>query len=337
MQGIYRLLRFNRLIKVPQIKFLAVLLCRLLGIRHISVRLDPAIKCNLRCRMCYFANEEQKGMSLEDEEANRLLEELLPRALQFIIGCAYEPTMHKGFLRFIRMAAKHNVPYIGMTSNGQLLRKEDMEEMINCKADEITISLHGVYRETYEYMMPGASYGRHLRVLDIIDETRKDMRSEVPQLRLNYTVNSRNLDELKDFFKVYGKYNIKTLQVRPMYGSDFPDGLLSETNVMKYRQTVDSLSSECSKRGITLMANTSDERFQQDNYTSIIFPEVNYMVNPGFVWRRDFDWNKETMREFQKRIGYNTYLLKCVFSSSRKLLNRPGMEIYRSTGKYDIG
>jgi MoaA/NifB/PqqE/SkfB family radical SAM enzyme len=336
MQKIYRLLKLNRLIKRPQLKFLAVLLCRMFGIRHISVRLDPAVACNLRCRMCYFANEKQKGLTFQEKEINSLLRELLPKTLQFIIGCAYEPTMYKGYTGFLRMAAEHKVPFIGITTNGQLLDKEDMTEIIKCKTDEITISLHGVYRETYEYLMPNARYDRHLKALDTIEDTRIEMDSETPHLRLNYTVNSKNLDELKDFFKVYGKYSIRTLQVRPMYGSDFPEGNLTSTDIMKYRQTVDALSAECSNRGITLIANVSDERFQQDNYASIIFPEVNYMVNPKFVWRRDFDWKKETLSEFCKRTRYNAYLAKCMFSSSRKLLDRPGMEQYRGSGKYDI-
>ena len=66
-----------------------------LGIRHLSIRLDPFMGCNLRCQMCHFSSEEYREkkselMPLADYE--KIAERIFPKAIQVVLGCAAEPT-----------------------------------------------------------------------------------------------------------------------------------------------------------------------------------------------------------------------------------------------------
>jgi len=336
MKGYYFLQSLNRLIKSHRVKFLAILLCRLMGIRYISLRVDPAISCNLSCLMCSYSSSQDKGKRFTDEEMNRLLDDFLPLSLQAVVGCGYEPTMYKGFTDIIRRASENGVPYTGVTTNGQLLKKEQIESLIRSKLSEIIISMHGVHKDTYEQLMPGASHERLHEVLGMIDRTKEEMRSDLPRLRVNFAVNSRNLPEIKDFFDEFGKYNIQTLNFRPMFGSEFPGGLMSDADVETYRGLIGEFQVLCSKREMTLVANISDEKYSKASAAAIIFPEILYHMIPTIVWREDFNWKSETYRDFCKRIGYTRYLIKCMFSSTDTLLSDKRMKRFRSSGRYDV-
>jgi MoaA/NifB/PqqE/SkfB family radical SAM enzyme len=105
---------------------------------------------------------------------------------------------------------------LGMVTNGQLLTTDHLEKLVELGLDELTLSTHGVKRDTYERLMRRASFDKFIEVLDQLEAIKKRTAATRPQLRLNYTVNAENLEELAAFFDVYGKYTLRTLQVRPI-------------------------------------------------------------------------------------------------------------------------
>ena len=56
--NIYKLLQLNRKIKSHRVKFLALYLLHKFNKRYLAVNLDPVMACNLRCKMCYFTDED---------------------------------------------------------------------------------------------------------------------------------------------------------------------------------------------------------------------------------------------------------------------------------------
>lgn len=202
------------------IKFAAALAADILGIRHLIIRLDPIMACNLQCRMCYFSDEDYLPpgpvQRFSKEDIERLADMFFPLALQLHIGCGTEPTMFKGYPALVDVARRHKVPFIGFTTNGQLLTPTSMRTMIEAGLSEITLSTHGVKRETYEWLMKGASFDRFHANLRMLAELKKQMGSSTPRLRINYTVNATNLEELDGFFTCFDGYGIATLQIRPM-------------------------------------------------------------------------------------------------------------------------
>src|SRR5882762_2477140 len=165
--------------------------------------------------MCYFSNEaysdQFKGVFTE-AEIRHIAELFFPQTLQLVIGCGTEPTLYKGFSEIVRLAKYYKIPFVGFTSNGQLLKENDIEQFIKYQLDELTLSVHGVHKEMYERFMVRSSYDTCHQVLRMLDATKKGLKSQFPKLRINYTVNPENLEELRDFFTVFGVYNIKTLQ-----------------------------------------------------------------------------------------------------------------------------
>ncbi|MBM2846314.1 MAG: radical protein [Bacteroidetes bacterium] len=318
MERVYKLIRLNRLLRSHRVKFAAALAAHHLRFRHLAVRVDPVMACNLRCTMCFFSNEEYvknaKGI-FTSAEIERLADMFFPRALLAVFGCGTEPTLYRDFPELVRLAQRHRVPHIGFTTNGQLLQEEHIRKFIKYGLHELTISTHGVTKETYERFMVNASFERLHDVLRLFDAVKRETNSTLPHLRLNYTVNATNLDDLNLFFDVYGKYKIKTLQVRPIidFHGQFRD-LLTANDLPKYDAAIAKLHAECKARGVVLLANTSDPTFETENSNSAILQAVHRRITPMEVWRPDFNWRTETYVEFCKRIGWSSHLLKLILS-----------------------
>ena len=108
----YTLLRLNKKIQNTNLKLIGIYILHLLGKRHLSIRIDPSLNCNLFCRMCYFSSMEQrkkmKGIIPEIDFAS-IAKVLFPKALQVYVGCGAEPTTHRNFMELVQLAKKYNV------------------------------------------------------------------------------------------------------------------------------------------------------------------------------------------------------------------------------------
>jgi molybdenum cofactor biosynthesis enzyme MoaA len=320
------LLRLNRLLPSTRIKFAAALAADVLGIRHLIIRLDPVMACNLRCGMCYFSDEdhvpEAPARRFSKADIDSLAEMFFPLALQLHIGCGTEPTMFKGYPMLVECARRHKVPFVGFTTNGQLLTRPNLKQMIDAGLSEITLSTHGVTRETYEFLMKGASFDKYHANLRMLVDLKKELGSSSPRLRINYTVNSRNLEELRDFFARFDGYGIATLQVRPMDNigkTAYPWEDMSQ-HAARYQEIVAHLAEECRARDIHLLANVIDPGYKEANaYSSVYERAVLRFVNPEWVWDRTFDFRNMTYRQYQKTIGYRRELLGYVVRGDRSI------------------
>lgn len=338
MKNIYRMLRLNRKIQSPRLKFGALLMADLLGMRHLSVRIDPSLSCNLRCQMCYFSDakwREGHGGTMLPDDVDLVAKRLFRKALQVVVGCVAEPTMYRDFIRIVELAKEYRVPYVSLVSNCQLLTKEHVGRLIEIGLDELMVSTHGVQKATYERMMPNASHDKLMAFLQIFYERRKDAGRYVPQLRMNYTVNPDNLDELTQFFEVYGCFDLQTLQIRPIM--DMGNTAYQQKDLTpylsRYDEVVRGLAQECRKRNIVFMANTMDPTYSKQNSIACISEEVRRHVSPMGVWRPDFNWKQETYEAYCRRVGWRHELLKRMLWSDR---NVEAAEKNRHRMTYDV-
>jgi MoaA/NifB/PqqE/SkfB family radical SAM enzyme len=323
-----------------RVKFASVLLAHHLRLRHLFLRFDPIMACNLRCTMCYFSNDEylkQVKGAFSEAEIHRIADLFFRRTLQLVIGCATEPTLYKGFPEIVRLAKDHKIPFVGFTSNGQLLNEEHIRKFIEYKLDELTLSVHGVHETTYETFMPRSAYATFHRVLQTLQKLKKDSSSSLPHLRMNYTVNNDNLTELGEFFSVFGDYDISTLQIRPIidFAGKYREPLSSDL-LPAYRFIVGKLADECKKRNIVLLADKLDPTYESTNYTSLILQAVRRHITPQVVWQSDFDWKKETYDAYCKRIRWSNHFSHLIFSPMDEVLKYNTGHWGKHAAKYDV-
>lgn len=222
-RNIYNILRLGTQIKSRRLKLLGLWLFHVLGKRYIGVFLDPVLACNFRCKMCYFSDEEKRKSlrgTLKYEEIEAIAGSLFHRALKLQIGCGAEPTLHKDLVKIIALGKRYNVPYVSLTTNGNLLTKEQLAAAVENGLDELTLSAHGFTRETYELLMTNGKFDLFRKLLANVTEIKK----QHPQfkLRINYTINNDNLEELSRIWKVVGN-ELDILQLRPIQKIGEPD------------------------------------------------------------------------------------------------------------------
>lgn len=323
MNIIYSLIRLNAALRNHHIKFASVGVANLLRARHLSIRIDPIMACNIACQMCGSSNpairKTFKG-SFSLEELERLANMFFPLALQVVVGNATEPTLNKEYPAIVKMAKQMGVPSVGLATNGQLLNEARLRELMHYGLDELILSLHGTSKETYERLMKGASYDKFIEILDTVERLRAATPKSKLTLRFNYTACPDNFQELAALFEVFGKYRLNTIQIRPyspsggLYG-----GAGIEAHMDAYLGIVRAVAAECKQRGVTCLANTKDPTYQGDGYSGVILDAIRRDIRPGLVWRSDFDWRTQTYQEFCRHIGWSRHVFHWALQSRAEL------------------
>ncbi len=337
MLSIYGLLRIHQRLRSHRLVLLGVLLARRLRLRHLSVRFDPVAGCNLACRVCpSVATTASDGRppAFTWPDIERLASMLFPGALQVVIGCSWEPTIHPRYLDLVSLARAWKVPWIGLTTNGQNLQERDLHELARRGLGELTLSIHGVREQTYERLMVGASWDRLHEVLRAVRDLRTGRPSRRFRLRLNYTINRENLAESGDLLDVFGEYRPDVLQVRPVFGGSAPGLNLRSEDLAAYRIHLASLARECRERRILLLANRADPLHAAPAAGIAVLPAVYLYVDPVTVWREDFAWRTETYGQYCRRIGLDRQLRRDLFRSRGELVKSAAR--YADSLKYDL-
>ena len=320
---VYSLLKLNRYLSNHRIKFLGLFLLHKTKKRYLAVHFDPINACNLRCKMCYFTDNDYvrklKG-TFNADELPLLGKAVLSRALKLQIGCGTEPTLYKNLTDVFKIAKHYKVPHISLTTNGNLLTKEKINIYAEHGMNEIILSLHGVHQESYENFMQKGDYKKFLRVLQWITElkaTRKNL-----SLRINYTFNEDNFSELAEFFKIFGKYSINTLQLRPIVnlGNSSYQNFKMDGIIPVYNSLIHEIKMECKSRSITLLAAIdSKDLVIRKNPNSLLYGYSYCYISPKDFWHKDFDWKNESYDSYAKRKKLTKELIRNVFTSSSKI------------------
>ncbi|WP_281763745.1 radical SAM protein [Neptunitalea lumnitzerae] len=300
-----------------------------------AVNLDPVMACNLRCKMCYFTDKDYvkklKGQ-LTDEEVQRIASQIFGRALKLQIGCGTEPTLYKKLPELVALGKQYEVPYISITTNANLLTLEKAEELLKAGLDEFTVSLHGVTKHTYEDFMGRGDYEKFCNAMQAFAALRSKYNFKV---RVNYTFNQDNFEELKDIFNHFDGNSFDILQIRPIQKIGNTEYNNFDVSGLKtaYQDTIGVIKSKCTEHNILLLApDAIGEANKSDkiNTSSFIYDYTFCYISPNFFWKKDFDWKEESFESYCKRIGWSKDLLFNVFRSKNRLkslANRLNYEI----------
>lgn len=285
-RNIYNILRLGTQIKSRRLKLLGIWLFHVLGKRYIGVFLDPVLACNFRCKMCYFSDEEKRKSlrgTLKYEEIEAIAGSLFHRVLKLQIGCGAEPTLHKDLVKIIALGKRYNVPYVSLTTNGNL--------MTNGKFD--------LFR----------------RLLADVVEIKK----QHPQfkLRINYTINNDNLEELNRIWEVVGD-ELDILQLRPIQKigeSEYQDFDL--TNIYaRYDAILVPLIEECRRKHIICLAPDKQNIIvlEENDADDNSIEKITYCyVSPQECWQDEFDYRTETFESYAAAHHMGRKLLWKVF------------------------
>lgn len=316
MMNVYHLQKINKLITNDFVRNAAFWLLYVLNRRFLVVHFDPVLACNLRCRSCYFSDDERrkelKGV-FKQEDLPRIADAIFNKALKLQIGCGAEPTLFKYNSELIRLAKSKGISYVSFTSNANLLDRQEIVSLLDAGLNEFTISLHGVRKETYEYLMPNASFEKLKEVLGIISEV-KGLYPNF-KLRLNFTVSNYNVVELASFFESFGDIDFDILQLRVLrdIGGEIKSIETDSIFVAALENAMETLRTTCKNRGVLLIEPEGLEgAITQDVESDTANPSYCY-ISPRSFYENDFDWRNENINDYTRRKKFGRMLLKKAF------------------------
>jgi len=229
--------------------------------------------------------------------------------------------LHAALPQMVHIAKmKFKVPSVAIATNGQLLTVQLIQQLVQNGIDEIILSMHGVTKASYEFFQPPASYEKLHGVLKELTRISKEANAHF-SLRINYTLNPDNFEELNGFFETFGQYKIDTLQIRPVFdlGKTRYTNRDLKPHQARIRKICDGVQAECVKRGITLLRPAIQEDEKTNLGAAILLPLVYRYVSPEVVWRDDFRWQTESYEAYCRRSGWSRNLLRMVFWPTRKV------------------
>jgi len=257
-----------------------------------------------------------KGI-MDEQRLTQVEKALFHRALKLQIGCGAEPTLYQNLADIIKKGKQAGIPYISLTTNGQQFAtgKADLFSLVESGLDELTLSIHGTDKSTYEYLMPGAKFENLLKLVEII----RNVKHRYPNftVRVNFTVNSLNVDNLRreKFWALWGgDCVLDIVQLRPVQNlgeSEWKDFNLTPLKD-KYKQTIGDVIQECKNLGITCIAPTIEQIETVDaiqDAGSAALEDFSYCyVSPDSCYKPDFDLQTDTYETFHRR-NHSAYTL----------------------------
>lgn len=327
--NIYNLLRIlsNRKLPAP-LKLLGLWGMHISGRRMTGVFIDPAMGCNLRCRMCYFSDEASRRKmhgTISEPMIDRVEHAMFHRAMKLQIGCGAEPTLYPNLAQLIERGHNAGIPYISLTTNGMLIAsgKVELTGLINAGLTELTLSMHGTSKHTYEYLMPGADFS-NLQKLTVMLSDAKKMYPEF-KIRVNFTVNSMNINDLhpERFWSLWSE-GVKPdiIQLRPVQNlgaSAWTDFDLTPL-IENYDATIGAIAADCRRLGITCVAPDADAILatagKQEGASALIEDITYCYVSPDTLYKSDF-LPDDTYESYHARHKTGLKLLKAVFTGAK--------------------
>ncbi|MFZ5833028.1 MAG: radical SAM/SPASM domain-containing protein [Planctomycetota bacterium] len=181
---------------------------RRVACRPWKVFLEVASSCNLRCITCMHHGSRFGGV-MSDEVFDRVRPLLQYARVVNEVGYG-EPLIDKGFLNKLAYAKRQGAS-VYMYSNGTLLSARIAEEMVSLGLDQITFSIDGATRETFESIRLGASREKVLANIRGLAEAKRRLGRSRPLLRANYVGMRRNIGELPRAVDVVADVGIEEL------------------------------------------------------------------------------------------------------------------------------
>jgi radical SAM protein with 4Fe4S-binding SPASM domain len=236
--------------------------------RFLNVFMDQNNKCNLRCRMCGFADPRVAGIEkfeMPRELFDSIARQLFPRATYVQLSILTEPFMTADFPDRLRAVREYEVPYSHIITNGTLLTSRAIEAVLDAAISCLTISIDAGTKEVFESIRIGSSFEQVIRNFELLREKRDARGATLPRLRINHRLMYRNVDHFDDFAALLERIRPDELDIKWVEPMGYVEGYESRDPafVAKYLAIRPRVEEVCSRAGIEHAA------FMRDRATPI--------------------------------------------------------------------
>jgi MoaA/NifB/PqqE/SkfB family radical SAM enzyme/GT2 family glycosyltransferase len=185
--------------------------------KPIALRLQPSIRCNLECIMCWQRDETDAELPPAFYQD---VDQLLP-TLKSLLLQGGEPLLIKKCRRLIRASPPHPQLDVSMITNGTLLSDNFLELIKGVKVRWMLVSLDAACAETYE-IIRGGDFARVCEGIRRVLHHRPDI-----EVIIGFVVMNENVGEVPAFIRLAEELNVdfEFSPLNPGFkkGNDFAD------------------------------------------------------------------------------------------------------------------
>ena len=178
---------------------------------------EPTTICNIKCIMCggtYWDNPDRGHLSYGDFV--KIISQFHHLQLLHFSGIG-EPLINPEMTGIVRFAVK-KAQVVGLNTNATLLSEDVSRELCEAGLGMICASIDGATAETFEKIRMGAKFDTVLDNLRILQEIKRKLGRDKPELVIRTVLMKRNLNELPEILSLAAELGASTFAVeRVMY------------------------------------------------------------------------------------------------------------------------
>lgn len=165
----------------------------------LTLRLDLINKCNLRCIMCHYSQDEvfrRPTQLVTPEQFRTQFDELAPLVGEIILSCADEPLASKHFPEIVSYVRRVRPDItIRFCTNAMLMTAPLRRVIVEQRVDHVLFSIDAVRAATLEGIRIGSRFARIVSHIRALRELRDRAGVAEPQLTVNFVMMVRNIHE----------------------------------------------------------------------------------------------------------------------------------------------
>jgi radical SAM protein with 4Fe4S-binding SPASM domain len=157
----------------------------------LSAKIKPLWQCNLSCEFCELP---KPGKPLDKEYIRQLLLNLKECGTKKVHFSGGEIFLHPQIMDILKMAIEYDFQ-VNFTTNGTLLNKEMIKELVSLKIHSISFSLDSGNPALHDKLRGiKGSFKHTLNIIKILNDYRK----KEPKIIINTVLSNKNIDTLDD-------------------------------------------------------------------------------------------------------------------------------------------
>jgi len=167
------------------------------------IGLDASTRCNLECIFCLREfMEHLPPAEVTREEMEQLAQQAFDGCSGLSLSLGAEPLLNTQLEKIVDLLGRYPYLFTTMTSNGTTLGEKLARLLVTRGYKEISVSIDGATKETYESIRKGARFEQLIRNLKRLQAIKREVGSPYPRLKFHFAMMRRNIHELPAFVEM---------------------------------------------------------------------------------------------------------------------------------------
>jgi len=193
--------------------------------RWLTLRLDLINKCNLRCVMCHYSNDEiskRPAQRISPEQFGAFFAPIAPAVRDVVLSCADEPLMSPHFEAILgELAARDPEVRVRFCTNAMLLSEKIAQAIIAAHTYLVMFSFDGVTSATLHRIRVGSDYRRIIGNILRLKRLRAASGLDRPRFVFNFVMLASNIHEAPQFVHMAKRLGGDYIDFRLVVPGDF--------------------------------------------------------------------------------------------------------------------